>query len=142
MTEPRQPQQVDADAVAWWDATRGRRLLIQRCDTCGHLQHYPRMLCVACGRTDLSFVEASGRGVVHSFTVVHRAPSAGFTPPYVVALVRLAEGPQLLTWIVECAPALVGCDMPVELRWEPLSDGRHLPVFAPAAGAPAPGRSG
>lgn len=136
MTSELRPPELDADARAWWDATRARRLLIQRCDACGHLQHYPRMLCVACGRTALSFVEAAGTGAVRSFTVVHRAPSASFSAPYIVALVRLSEGTQLLTRIVDCEQTEVRCDMPVEVRWERLDDGRHLPVFAPTAGRP------
>lgn len=135
--ESTRPPELDADAAAWWDATRERRLLVQRCDSCGHRQHYPRMLCVVCGRTALSFIEASGRGTVYSFTVVHRAPSAGFSPPYVVALVRLEEGPVLLTTIVGCDPVRVVCDLSVELRWTRLEDGRHLPAFAPAATASA-----
>ena len=127
--EPGTAREYDADSEGWWEATRERRLVVQRCDRCGHRQHYQRMLCVACGRTHLSFVEASGKGTVYSFTVVYRSPSAAFTPPYVIALVRLAEGPLLLTRIVDCESALVACDLPVELRWQRLEDGRHLPVF-------------
>jgi uncharacterized protein len=131
--EPGTARGLDADWDAWWDATRERRLVVQRCGRCGHYQHYPRMLCLACGGTALSFVEASGKGTVYSFTVVHRAPSPGFTPPYVIALVRLAEGPVLLTRIVDSERALVACDRPVEVRWQRLEDGRHLPVFTLAA---------
>jgi uncharacterized OB-fold protein len=131
--EPGTQREFDAESEAWWEATRERRLLVQRCEHCGRHQHYPRMLCIACGGTDLSFVGASGKGTVYSFTVVRRAPSAGFTPPYVIALVRLAEGPLLVTRIVDCEPALVVCDLPVELRWQRLEDGRHLPVFTLAA---------
>ena len=131
--EPGTVRELDADSEAWWEATRERRLLVQRCERCGQHQHYPRMLCLACGRTDLSFVEASGKGTVYSFTIVHRPPSASFVPPYVIALVRLAESPLLLTRIVDCEPELVACDLPVEVRWQRLEDGRHLPVFTPAA---------
>jgi uncharacterized OB-fold protein len=52
--------------------------------------------------------------------------------PYVVALVRLAEGPLLLTNIVACDPGALACDMPVVLCWEPVEDGRNLPLFRPA----------
>ncbi|GGT16944.1 Zn-ribbon domain-containing OB-fold protein [Nonomuraea spiralis] len=111
----------------FWEATRGRRLLVQRCRACGAHQHYPRILCVACGRGDLDLAEATGRATVDSFTVVHRAPAAGFDPPYVLARVRLAEGPILLTHLV--GDAEWACDLPVRLDWRPLPDGRHLPVF-------------
>ena len=125
------PPEMDALAVAWWEATRERRLLVQRCASCGRYQHYPRVLCLACRGADLSFASASGRATLHSFTVVHRAPSPAFTAPYTVALVRLDEGPLMLTRIVGRHAASLACDMPVELRWEPLADGRNLPVFTP-----------
>ncbi len=87
---------TDATTQAWWDATRAHRLTIQRCVQCGHLQHYPRALCTRCMSDDLDFVEVSGRGTLDSFTVVERA-LPGFSTPYVVARVRLDEGPILLT---------------------------------------------
>jgi uncharacterized OB-fold protein len=121
----------DAVTAPWWDATRERRLLVQRCGACGHRQHYPRNICAACGRLGPSFVEASGRGTIYSFSVVNRAPDPAFDPPYVVALVRLEEGPVLLTNIVGCEPDAVRCDMPVSVEWEDLPDGRKLPMFTP-----------
>jgi uncharacterized protein len=123
---------ITPDTKAWWEATRDRRLVVQRCRHCGHHQHYPRDLCTACAGADLELVPAGGRGTVYSFTVVHRAPGPPFDPPYVVALVRLDEGPQVLTNIVGCEPSEVRCDQPVTVSWEPLDDGRHLPVFTPA----------
>ena len=128
MNRPLPP--VTSDTRAWWDATRDRRLVVQRCTACGRHQHYPRALCISCGSTDLTFDDAAGTGTVVSFTVVHRALSESFTPPYVVALVRLDEGVQVLTNIV-AAPDDVFCDQPVTVTWEPLDDGRHLPLFTP-----------
>ncbi|WP_329519467.1 Zn-ribbon domain-containing OB-fold protein [Spirillospora sp. NBC_01491] len=111
----------------WWAATADRRLTVQRCRACGHAQHYPRELCTGCGGTDLEFTEVSGHGTVDSFTVVHRAPSPAFQAPYVLARVRLAEGPILLTHLT--GPGPWACDEPVRVGWRPLPDGRHLPVF-------------
>ncbi|MGW3364328.1 Zn-ribbon domain-containing OB-fold protein [Streptosporangium canum] len=111
----------------FWEATRRRLLVVQRCLACGHRQHYPRWLCTACGGTELEYAPVSGLGVVDSFTVVHRAPAPGFEPPYTVARVRLAEGPILLTHLV--GDTDWACDLPVRVAWRPLPDGRHLPVF-------------
>lgn len=115
----------------WWDATRDQRLVIQRCGACGGFQHYPRPLCLACGATDLSFVAAAGGGVVHSFTVIHRPPRPDLDAPYVVAIVQLDEGPRMLSHVVGCDPGAVRCEQRVLVRWEPMDDGRHRPVFAP-----------
>ena len=38
----------------------------------------------------------------------------------------------MMTNVVGCPPTDVVVGMPVRLAWEPLSDGRHLPVFEPA----------
>ena len=123
---------VDEVTAPWWDATRERRLTIQRCRECGHLQHYPRALCTGCGGTDLDFTDVSGLGTVDSHTLVHRAPRPGLETPYVVARVRLAEGPLLLTNLVDADPDSWRCDAPVKVAWRALPDGRHLPVFTPA----------
>jgi len=37
-----------------------------------------------------------------------------------------------MTNIVDCDPAVVTIDMPVQLAWEALADGRNLPVFQPS----------
>ncbi len=74
-------------------------------------------------------VEASGKGTVYSFTEVHRSPDRDrFSTPYTIALVRLEEGPLLLTRLVDTPdPA---CDMAVRVEWRRIDD-RQLPVFRP-----------
>ncbi len=127
----------DEVTEGWWGATRQRRLVLQYCADCDRPQHPPRALCTACGATDhLGWRDASGEGIVDSCTVVERAPSPDFTPPYVVARVRLAEGPVLLTNVVDIAPYEVGIGDRVRLRWRDLPDGRALPVFGPASPRP------
>jgi uncharacterized OB-fold protein len=129
--EPRPVAAADSVTEPWWEATRSSRLVVQRCETCGHRQHYPRALCTACASTSLTFVEAQGTGSVYSYSIVHRSPHPAFEPPYAVALVRLDEGPLLLSNITGCALEDVRCDMRVRVAWEPLADGRRLPVFEP-----------
>ncbi|MBB5873373.1 putative OB-fold protein [Allocatelliglobosispora scoriae] len=119
----------DEVTAPWWAATRERRLLLQRCDGCGTVQHPPRALCTTCGLLGPhGFVEASGHGTVDAFTVVHRAPAPEVAVPFTLARVRLDEGPILLTHLV--GVAVPRCDVPVHLAWEPLPDGRALPVFS------------
>ena len=137
MTTGAGPHSTDPVTAPWWDATRERQFVLQRCADCGSWQHYPRTLCVRCGSADVALAPASGLGTVDSFTVVHRSAEPAAVPPYVVARVRTTEGPVLLTHLVEDAAAHPRCDMPVQVAWRPLPDGRQLPVFRGAA-APAP----
>jgi len=129
LNEPRPIGPPDAVTQGWWDATRQERLTVQRCVACAHEQLYPRAICTGCGSLDLALVDASGLGTVYSYSLVRRAPHPAFEAPYLVALVRLAEGPVVLTNLVDVEPDEVRCDMPVRLIWEELPDGRRLPLF-------------
>lgn len=124
---------IDPLTEPWWDATREHRLLLQQCRACGTRQHYPRYLCTRCGATDLGWSPSEGTGVVDTYTVVHRAPRDGVEVPYVVARVRLDDGPVLLSNLVACVPGAVRIGDRLTLRWRDLADGRALPVFAPEA---------
>lgn len=130
------PPPVGALFAEWWAGTERRQLLVQRCASCGAAQHYPRRSCTACSGTDLAMTAAAGEATLHSFTTVWRSPHPDLVPPYVVALVRLAEGPLLLTRVVGTSEESLHCDQLLRLEWAPLADGRALPVFAPTAPAP------
>ncbi len=108
------------------------RLQLQRCDDCARVQYPPRPTCGGCGSTSSKDQPAAGTGRLYSHTVVHRPPAAGVEVPYVIAVVRLVEGPSLLTRLVDCPLDLLRCDLPVELRWSTATDGAPLPVFTPA----------
>jgi len=66
---------------------------------------------------------------------VHRGQK-GFPlgPPYVIAIVELAEGPRLMTNLVgvEADPAKIAIGMPVEVVFEDVSAEIALPRFRPA----------
>jgi len=87
----------DPLSAVYWAAAAEGRLLIQRCPACGHRQHYPRAACTRCGTTP-GWEEASGRGTVHTFTVVRQngAPGCRDEAPYVVAIIELEEGPRMM----------------------------------------------
>jgi uncharacterized protein len=113
----------------FWDGVAQGVLRLQRCAACDRCVFYPRAVCPDCMTGDLEWVEASGAGVVHSFTVVHRAPpDFRDQVPYVVALVDLDEGVRMMTRLVDVEPAAVRVGLPVEvaIRGEP-----RLPYFRP-----------
>lgn len=123
--------ETDTDAAPFWKGAAEHRLLIQHCKHCGNFQHYARPFCLKCHAADPEMVPASGRGVLHSFTVIHRGPYEDIPTPYVVGLVRLDEGPTMLSHVVDCDPADVKCDMALEVAYQPLREGIVLPVFRP-----------
>ena len=93
-----------------------------------------RATCRACGRENLAHRAASGRGKVHSFSVVHRAPGPAFKGdvPYAVLLVELAEGPRMISTFTGGPPDDVTFDMDVVLTLEKVSDDITLPRFRKA----------
>jgi uncharacterized OB-fold protein len=65
--------------------------------------------------------------------VFHRIYHMGFRNeiPYVVAVVKLEEGPHLMSNIIGCDPQTVYCEMPVEVLFENVSGAVTLPKFRP-----------
>jgi uncharacterized OB-fold protein len=121
----------DAVSQPFWEGVAEGVLRLQRCRVCGRHVFYPRAVCPHCASAELDWVEASGRGSVHSFTVVHRAPADYRNEvPYVVALVDLDEGVRMMTRLVEVEPAAVhvGLGVEVAIQGEP-----RLPYFRPTA---------
>jgi uncharacterized OB-fold protein len=134
MEIPKKPAPVvNPWAKPFWEACREKRLMIQKCKECGKQVFYPRIACPHCFSDNLDWVEASGKGTVYTYSVVmSNAPSAFIKDmPYVIAVIRLEEGVQMLSNVVECKPDDVRCDMPVEVIFEKLDEQFTLPKFKP-----------
>ena len=116
----------------FWDAAREGRLVLQKCANCGAFRWTPQILCTVCLSEDSHWTEVSGRGSLYSYTVVHRPPLPAFKAPYVVAVVRLEEGPLMLTNIVGADPADLAMEMPVEVVFQPINDEITAYRFRPA----------
>lgn len=134
METPEKPSpQVNPWAKPFWDAAKEEKLVLQKCKACERHIFYPRIACPHCFSDDIEWVEASGRGTLYSFTVVeNNAPSAFMKDlPFVVALIRLEEGVQMLSNVVDCDFSELRCDMPVEVTFEKLNEEFTLPKFRP-----------
>ena len=120
----------NADSAAYWAGAKAGKLMLQRCQACGATWFLSRHLCGSCWSDRVEAVEASGQGHVHSFTVIHRAPSAAFAGqvPYVVALIDLVEGPRMLANIVGGGAREVAIGESVRVTFEQRGDGA-LPQF-------------
>jgi uncharacterized OB-fold protein len=124
---------ISPETEEFWAATTQGKLLLRRCDECQTIIWYPRPFCPACGSLKTSWTEASGRGTVYTFTVVHRSGVPGYREalPYVVAYVELAEGPRILTNIVDCEPDQVKVGMGVRVVFNDTGQGSALYRFRP-----------
>jgi uncharacterized protein len=134
MTYPVKPvPEANTWTEPFWKAAREEKLVIQRCVDCRKNIFYPRLVCPFCFSNNIEWIETSGKGTVYSYTIVeNNAPSAFLGDmPFVIAIVRLDEGVQMLSNIVGCDPGQVHCDMPVEVTYKKISEEYTLPVFKP-----------
>ncbi len=122
-------------SAPFWEGCRRGELLIQKCQTCGALNFYPKLYCAECLSSNLEWVKSAGRGKVYSYMVVYAFQPTEFTEdvPYVVAIIDLDEGVRMMSNIVGCDPETVRCDMRVEVVFERATDAFTLPKFRPAA---------
>jgi uncharacterized protein len=124
--------QADNVSEPFWSAAAEGKVLYQECPTCSHRQFYPRAMCTNCA-ADPEWREASGRGTVHTFTVIRQnwAPPFADELPYVVAMVELAEGVKMMTNITDCDPDTVHIGMAVEAYTVKVEDGLGVIFWRP-----------
>ncbi len=96
------PKVNSIDRRFWQGAAEGK-LLLQKCQKCDHRQFFPRPVCTRCFSTDLDWIPASGRGEVHSFTLVRvpRNPAFKEEVPICYADIILEEGVLMQSRIME-----------------------------------------
>lgn len=99
-------------------AARGE-FRVAHCTHCDALVWFPRTHCPQCTSPGLELVPVSGDGVVYSFTV-NRRPTGAYKDAgaVVIAYVELAEGPRVLTTLVDVEPERVRIGMPVHAMYD------------------------
>jgi uncharacterized protein len=144
-SSPPRPQ-PGAITEFFWHAIKDHKLLILRCQDCGHFVHYPRPICERCLSTELAPQPVSGRAELYSYTVVMQAFHPYYVDklPYVLAVVELAEEPdlRLTTNIVDCPEDDLEIGMALEVVFREVVPGLLLPLFRPVGrdpDGPAPG---
>lgn len=117
----------------YWAACNEERLLMQRCTACGKFRWQPAPLCTHCAADGYTWEALSGRGHVHTWTVITHPvhPAAVSRVPYVVVEVELAEqaGLRMISNLVDCDPDSITFDAPVTLTFTQHPNGQKLPVF-------------
>lgn len=104
---------------------------LQCCSRCGYTRYPARWICPECLSEEFSWKPMQGKGAVETFTWYMESFDKRFTDvPYNVALVRIAEGPRMIT-NVKCDFDTLEVGMPVvaEVAWR---NERPILVFRPA----------
>jgi uncharacterized OB-fold protein len=122
---------------SFWTGGADGRLHIPYCQACARWVLPPEADCPGCD-TALVTRAVSGNGTVFTYTVNHHPFNPAVPPPYVIAIVELAEQDdlRLAANIVDCEPDSVSVGMPVTVRFE-RQDVAGEAVFVPVFGPPS-----
>jgi uncharacterized OB-fold protein len=120
------PPAVNPETKPFWDAAREARFLVPFCAACGKAHWYPRAICPFCAGDKVEWREASGKGMIYTFSVMRRVKE-----PYAIAHVTLAEGPTMLTNIVNCDFDKLHIGQPVAVVFQETEGGPPVPMFKP-----------
>jgi len=87
-----------------------------------------------CLSTDITWAQASGKGTLYTFALMHQVLHPGFASevPYNVAEVDLEEGVRVTSTIVGSPNDNLRIGMPLEVTFEAITDEVSLPKFKPA----------
>jgi uncharacterized OB-fold protein len=121
----------------FWDGCKEGELRLQRCVDCDGGSYFPpRPFCPKCGSRKVEVYPASGRAVLWSYVINQRPRPDMGTEPYAIAVVKLEEGPKMMTNIVGCpqTPEALPLDMAVQVTFAKQTDDITLPFFEPVKG--------
>lgn len=132
--------QASLSSYEFWASGADGILRIARCRSCGQWVHPRPAICPLCRSRDIAMEPTSGEATVVGFTVNEQQWIPTMAPPYVIAIVGLAEdsSTRITTNIVGCDPASVSVGMPVRVLFEQVDEEIWLPLFEPD---PSPDRS-
>ena len=133
------PVPDDISAPFFDGATRGA-LMLQHCGACGRWSFPVRERCPHCMAGGLGWRQASGRGTLYTFAIMHQVMHPGFASevPYNVCQVDLDEGVRMVANVVGLAGRALRIGMRLEAVFEAGGEaggeGVHVPRFRPLDG--------
>jgi uncharacterized OB-fold protein len=126
---------ITPDTAPFYAAARHGDLRLQRCTACRTWRHYPRPACPACLSREYAWEQASGRGAVYTWTIVHgpTLPAFEAARPYNVVDVLLEEGVHFVSQVLDCPPDALRAGLAVEAVFVAVSDEITLVKFRRSA---------
>jgi hypothetical protein len=115
----------------FWAAAAEHRLMLRHCARCDRWLH-PQFTFCPCGAPSLDWRESSGDAVLVSHSIVRWVPVPAFRDelPFTLLLVRLREGPQLVSSLPGEGHAL-RCGMPMRATFTNIDPEIALVRFVP-----------
>ena len=126
--------QPTPETAPYWEGCKAHELRIPYCLECSKHFFYPRPYCPDCLSDRVEWRTVSGKATLHTYVISQRAaPGFEDETPYVIAVVKLAEGPHLMSNVVnvEPTPANLPADLPLEVVFVDVNETVTLPQFQP-----------
>lgn len=124
---------ISDDTRFFWEGCAEGKLLIQRCTACNTLRHPPGPVCSSCHSFEWDSVQASGKGSIYSFVVMHYPEVPPFDYPNPIGLIELEEGVRLTAGLVGVKRDELAIGQAVQVEFHTFDDELILPLFRPVA---------
>jgi uncharacterized protein len=116
----------------FWDGAKQGKLMVYKCSNCG-TSYWPAINCMTCDKPQMEWVEATGKGELYTYTIVHQVNYPGWKDevPYNVSWIKLDEGPILISNIISCKNEDLYVGMRVKATFDEVTPDITLPKFKP-----------
>ena len=123
----------DEESKAYFEAAAKGVLMLKQCEDCQAYLQPDAKFCSQCLGEKLDWAEASGKGTLFTFGIVHqKIPGFENDTPYNVSVIQLPEGPRMTCNVIECANEDLKLGMPLQVLFKDAGNGTPIPKFRPA----------
>jgi len=114
--QPTQP--FVTKAGKFFEALKEKKLVGTKCRKCGTDYFPPRVDCSKDFSEDMEWIEYSGEGELMTYTV-NTTPPESFSKygTYIIGIVKLVEGPAVMTWLKDIKPEEVKVGMKLKIEF-------------------------
>jgi uncharacterized OB-fold protein len=132
--DPKPRPRIGPDSAPFWQGCREHKLMLPTCEACARAHLPAGPVCPFCFADAIAWKQATGKGRINTWTVVHKAwfPAFAAESPYNVIQVELDEGPRLTSSLVGGGKPQIG--QRVEVVFDDVDVELTLHRFRPVQG--------
>ena len=122
----------DIDSYQFWEGAKQNKLFIQQSTKSKKYFFYSRSFSGVEANEPYEWEEASGKGIIYSFTISNIAGGSEFyinKTPYIIGIILLEEGVRLMSNIVDCDHSSVEIGKKVKVVFKKLNEDIIFPCF-------------
>jgi uncharacterized OB-fold protein len=110
----------------WREIPQRYSLIANKCSSCSTIFFPPKEACPYCRRKSIGKMQElqlNGKGEIITYTIIHVAPEEFEKQvPYIIAIIKLNEGPNITAQIVDCDLEHIKIGMNVEQTFRKIQE--------------------